>query len=581
MVIIFLLFASYGSAAILHVGPGQQYATPCRAIAAAAAGDTIQIDASGTYRGDVCAWATPNLTILGVNGRPLIDAAGQSAWGKAIWVITGNNTTIENVELTGAAVEDHNGAAIRQEGANLTVRRCYIHGNEEGILAGNSPSSQILIENTEFGENGYNDGFAHNIYINHISRFTLRFSYSHDAISGHLVKSRAVENFIQYNRLTGESGTSSFELDLPNGGLSYVIGNVIEQGWLTENSTIVAYGEEGASNPNSKLYFVNNTVVNNRWNGTFIRTGNNPTPVLVQNNIFIGPGLQIDQASARLSHNLSGSAMFVDPGNHDYHLQSDSPARNFGVKPDTVDGYSLVPVYQYVHPACFETRSTTGAAIDAGAFEYRGGGGADSSCSGGKASVRLLDLILLHASVGGGETIQGKLRLSGPAPAGGATFVLSSSDPEVATVPATVVIGAGRTSGEFKISAANVPVSASTVISAAYEGATKTASLEVDPAAPEPSSLTLPSSAIAGGSTITATLTLTHPSPPDGTSVTLASFPIGLATVPGSITVPAGSTTARFEVKTANVGSTARVTIIAMRGTATQSVKLTVTPRGR
>lgn len=375
-----LILVSCGRAAVLHVGPDQQYETPCRAIAAAAAGDTIQIEAAGIYRGDVCGWTTSDLTIVGVNGRPKIDAAGQSAQGKAIWVVSGDNTTIENIEFTGAIVPNHNGAAIRQEGANLTMRSCYLHGNQEGILAGDSHSSQILIENTEFAENGYRDGQSHNIYINHIAQFTLRYSYSHDSISGHLVKSRALQNFILYNRLTGETGTSSYELDLPNGGRSYVIGNVIEQGPSTENSTIVAYGEEGASNPNSELYFVNNTVVNNRFDGTFLSIATGVPPALVQNNLFIGPGLQVDQTTARLSHNLNCCGIFVDASSYDYHLQSDSPARNFGAKPGTVNGYSLSPAYQYVHPACFETRRITGPAIDAGAFEFGGGGGAASSC---------------------------------------------------------------------------------------------------------------------------------------------------------------------------------------------------------
>lgn len=379
-----LIFASNAGAEILRVGPEQQYATPCGAIAAAAPGDTIQVDASGNYRGDVCGWATAGLTIVGVNGRPRIDAAGQNADGKAIWVISGDDTTVENIEFTGAAVPNHNGAAIRQEGANLTVRHCYIHGNQEGILTGDSPSSQILIEYTEFAENGYSDGESHNIYIGHIAQFTLRYSYSHDAISGHLVKSRALQNFILYNRLTGELGTDSYELDLPNGGRSYVIGNVLEKGPFSENPTVVAYGEEGVTNPNSELYFVNNTVVNERTRkGTFIRVGAGALPSLVQNNIFSGGGgnLIIDQPDARLLQNLQGGGLFVDPASYDYHLKPDSPARDFGANPGTVNGYSLVPMFQYFHPTCFERRSTSGASIDAGAFEYRGADGADSSCS--------------------------------------------------------------------------------------------------------------------------------------------------------------------------------------------------------
>ena len=60
---------------------------------------------------------------------------------------------------------------------------------------------------------GIVDGQSHNIYVNQVAQFTLKFSYSHDAIIGHLVKSRAYQNSILYNRFTGESGTSSYKLD--------------------------------------------------------------------------------------------------------------------------------------------------------------------------------------------------------------------------------------------------------------------------------------------------------------------------------------------------------------------------------
>ena len=386
---LFLLSSGFGGfarSAVLQVGPKGEFATPCSAIATAQPGDRIEIDAAGTYLGDVCAWKTSDLTLVGVNGRPKIDAAGRHAQGKAIWVIAGSNMVVENIEFAGATVPNHNGAGIRQEGANLTVRRCYFHNNEEGILTGADPSSKILIENTEFAENGYPDGQSHNMYIGNIGEFTLRYSYSHDSISGHLMKSRAQRNFILYNRLTDESGTGSYELDLPNGGLSYVIGNVIEQGPSSENLAIIAYGEEGPTNPENNLYFVNNTVVNHRWNGIFIKVDYRVPPPLVQNNVFSGRGEVLDPpVPAKFSHNLVRSALFVDGGNYDFHPSADSPARHFGIDPGAVNGYSLRPVYQYVHPACFEPRKKTGAMLDAGAFEFRGGGGASPTCSGGAA----------------------------------------------------------------------------------------------------------------------------------------------------------------------------------------------------
>src|SRR5215470_12460461 len=107
------------SANTLQVGPGKPYATPCAAIAVASDGDTIQIDSSITYSGDVCAWSTNNLTMIGVgSGRAVLNAAGQSSQGKAIWVISGSNNVVENIEFTGAAVVDNNGAGIRAQGNN-------------------------------------------------------------------------------------------------------------------------------------------------------------------------------------------------------------------------------------------------------------------------------------------------------------------------------------------------------------------------------------------------------------------------------------------------------------------------------
>src|SRR3954469_6792469 len=136
-----LLVGPAAAAATLEVGPGKIYAAPCAAIAASTAGDRIEIDAAGSYRGDVCTWTTNGLTLVGVNGRPKIDANGTSSQGKAIWVISGDDTTVENIEMTGANVVDANGAGIRQEGKNLTVRGCWFHDNQDGILAGDAPGS--------------------------------------------------------------------------------------------------------------------------------------------------------------------------------------------------------------------------------------------------------------------------------------------------------------------------------------------------------------------------------------------------------------------------------------------------------
>jgi hypothetical protein len=370
LLVLGLATAPPAQARVLHVGPEQEYRRPCQAIAVARAGDRIEIDARGdrSYRGDVCAWSTNRLTIVGVHGRAHIDAAGHNSEGKAIWVIAGNDTTIDNIEFSGARVPDQNGAGIRQEGANLLVEHCYFHDNQEGILAGDNPASNIVIDSSVFARNGAGDGFSHNIYINHVRSFTLRFSYSTDARVGHLVKSRALRNYILYDRLSGERGTDSYELDLPNGGLSYVIGTVIEQGPNTQNPNMLAYGEEGDLNPDSHLYAVNDTFVNDLHKGDAMFVGPEVTqPVLAENDISTGSTAFVAQPRAHTRHNcITGNPGFENPAKYDYTLKASSKCRRTGVHPGDAQGFSLTPRFEYVPTAGREPR-TDGGTI-AGAF---------------------------------------------------------------------------------------------------------------------------------------------------------------------------------------------------------------------
>lgn len=361
----------------LQVGPGKRYATPCAAILRAGRGDTIEIDAAGKYDGDVCGWSTNNLTIRGVGpGRAIIKAAGKDWGGKGIWVIAGNDTTVENIEFAGAIASDGNGAGIRQEGTNLKVRNCYFHDNQDGILTGDSAKSTILVEFSEFARNGTDDGSTHNIYVNHVAKFVFRYNYSHQSIVGHLLKSRAAENVIVYNRLTDEpTGTGSYELDLPNGGKSFIIGNLIEQGPQTENNTIMTYMEEGSDrrNPDHQLFVINNTFVNDCPLGEniFVFVGKDDLiPAIIENNIFAGPGITTNRRDALLKNNFMGDPQFVDADTFDFHLRSGSAAVDAGSDTATSDGL-LTPQFQYVHPACAEGRRSVGR-IDIGAYELGG-----------------------------------------------------------------------------------------------------------------------------------------------------------------------------------------------------------------
>jgi hypothetical protein len=367
-------------AATLSVGPGLAYATPCRAFAAAASGDIIQI-AAATYVGDVCGIYAHNLIIRGVNGRPKIDAGGRNAMGKGIWVVVGNNVTIENVEMVGAKVPDLNGAALRLEGTHFTLRKSFLHDNQNGILSGANLNSDIVIENSEFGRNGYGTGQTHNLYIGTVRSLTFRYNFSHDAHVGHNLKSRALTNKILYNRFSsrkpGEAGSTaagapSYEIDLPNAGTSYIIGNVIEQPAANNNGSMVSYGTEGASNPGHNLYVVNNTFLNDDpVRGTFVLVGSGVTrPVLVQNNIFSGIGTLSNQVAAVYKTNYRSIAPgFVNRGTYDLRPTANPLIINAGTAPGiSVTGVALAPVAGYKHVALGMLRPVTGA-LDIGAYE--------------------------------------------------------------------------------------------------------------------------------------------------------------------------------------------------------------------
>jgi len=369
------------SAATLSVGSGKTYTTPCKAFAVAKAGDIVEIAGNATYSGDVCAIKPANLIVRGVNGRPKINAAGKNSMGKAIWVVQGNNITIENVEMYGAKVPDKNGAALRLEGTNFTLRSAFFHDNENGILSGANLNSKIVIENSEFGHNGGGTGQTHNVYIGNVASLTFRYNFSHDAVVGHNLKSRARINTITYNRFSstrpGEKGTTaagkpSYEIDLPNAGTSYIIGNVIEQPAAHSNPALVSFGVEGASNPGHDLYVVNNTFLNDDTSrGNFVFVGSGVTKkILLQNNIFAGTGTLTNQVGAVEKTNYRS----VAPGfisRVAYNLIPTVNALVIGAASTpgyAASGFSLKPTAVYKHPAAGATRPVKGA-LDIGAYE--------------------------------------------------------------------------------------------------------------------------------------------------------------------------------------------------------------------
>lgn len=364
------------SAKIWSVGPGRLYLVPSSVSNLVAHGDTVEVDA-GLYSGDVTKWFADDLVIRRVgDGFAHLAAAGNYVEGKAIWVIKGARCTVEGFEFSGCQVPDHNGAGIRQEGRDLTLRDCYFHHNEMGILTANDGVSDYVFEACEFAFNGYGDGYSHNIYVGNVHSLTMRFCYSHDAHIGHLVKSRARYNNLYYNRLTGEMNDGSYEIDMPNGGRAVLIGNVIEQSANSQNGGIITFALENQSHPEQQLVLSHNTVVNHRNNGRFVHIANGTALLKMVNNLFVGSGTWINGTPIQIdsSHNLHITdpqmVGLQDPDNFQFGPTAASPVIDAGTQPGEWNGIPLTALYAYLHPLSSTARWYSGSAPDMGAYEY-------------------------------------------------------------------------------------------------------------------------------------------------------------------------------------------------------------------
>jgi hypothetical protein len=183
--------------------------------------------------------------------------------------------------------------------------------------------------------------------------------------------------------------------------------------------------------------------------------------------------------------------------------------------------------------------------------------------SGAGATFTVLVGLPLNTVIGGASLPSNTVTLAKPAPAGGWTVTLSSSNPSVASVPASVTVAAGATvSSSFTIGTAAVAVSTPITITASLNAWVGTGNLTVNSVG---AAFALTATTVTGGLPLTSnTLTLANPAPAGGLVFNLTSSNPALASVPASVTVAAGATvSSAFTVNTVAVGSDTTVAIFA------------------
>jgi hypothetical protein len=181
---------------------------------------------------------------------------------------------------------------------------------------------------------------------------------------------------------------------------------------------------------------------------------------------------------------------------------------------------------------------------------------------------------LSPTTVVGGNTSLATITLTGRSPSGGAVISLGSSDASIATVPATMTVPSGTTTGTFLVTSKVVPLDSGVTISESYHGLPRTADLLVT--AQKIASLTLTPNPVVGGNTVQGKVTLAGPAV-GSTVIQLVSTAPTVASVPASVTISSGQLSANFSVTTHMVGATTFADIFATLGGSQQQATLTVT----
>ena len=272
----------------LAVGPTRVLKVPSQAATVAANGDIVRID-PGTYA-DCAIWNASHLLIEATG--PGVRIAGKTCAEKAIFVTQGSDITIRGITFADASVIWHNGAGIRGGGTNLTVEHSRFINNENGILVGGPPDSVLRITDSEFIGNGACiHACAHGVYAGQpIYLLDIEHCVFFDTKIAHHIKSRAHNTVVRDSRIQdGPNGTSSYLIDVPNGGNVLIQGNTMEKGPKTGNpGVVIAIGEEGVSNTTGAIIVRDNIFRNDAPIRTQFIRNNTETRVELENNKITG-----------------------------------------------------------------------------------------------------------------------------------------------------------------------------------------------------------------------------------------------------------------------------------------------------
>lgn len=185
----------------------------------------------------------------------------------------------------------------------------------------------------------------------------------------------------------------------------------------------------------------------------------------------------------------------------------------------------------------------------------------------------LSSLVPAKTVLTGGTTVSVRVQLDGAAPAGGTTVTLSSANSAIVSLPVQAVVPAGATSVNVDAVTSAVAFDTDVAITATLGTVSKSVTLTI--VAPVASGISVSPTSVLGGTSATGTVTLSGPAPAGGRVVDLSSS-LAAASVPASVTVAAGASTATFTVATTLIQTNAIATLSATNNGVTVTTSLTV-----
>ena len=189
------------------------------------------------------------------------------------------------------------------------------------------------------------------------------------------------------------------------------------------------------------------------------------------------------------------------------------------------------------------------------------------------SSPAVSSLVCSPVSLSAGASATCTAALTQAAPTGGTVVAVSSDNPAL-TVPASGTVPAGATSMTFQATAGSVTASASAVVTATAGGTSKTATVTVD-SLPLLSSLSCSPTAVNAPGASSCSVVFTMAAPNGGLAVTLASDNAKV-TVPASVSVATGQTTASFTANVAQISINATAKLSATHAGVSRTATLSL-----